>query len=138
LLRLRVLSLRLLPRFLAVARDLVRVELLRADADLRLERERAEALRVDVLRERVEDFLLAFFLPRPVDFFVAAIVILSLSLHRAHFHNGVLNVNQSNCVGLCVNGVHSNSSAAGVIMKNKCQPLEPVAGGSDCSSVITV
>jgi len=132
-----VLSLRLLPRFLAVARDLVRVELLRADADLRLDRARAEALRVDVLRERV-DFLLAFFLPRPVDFFVAAIVILSLSLHRAHFHNGVLNVNQSNCVGLCANGVHSNSSAAGVIMKIKCEPLELVAGGSDCSSVITV
>jgi hypothetical protein len=71
----------LLPRFLAVARDLVRVELFRADADLRPERARAVAPRVDVLRVRV-DFVPAFLPPRLIDFFVAAIGILSLSCYR--------------------------------------------------------
>jgi hypothetical protein len=65
-----------------VARDRVRAELFREDdADLRPERERADAPRLDVLRELL-DLVLAFFLPRPVDFFVAAIAILSLSCHR--------------------------------------------------------
>jgi hypothetical protein len=67
----------LLPRFLAVARDLVRTDFLRADTDLRPDLARVEAERVDVLRERV-DFVPAFLPPRLVDFFVAAIGILSL------------------------------------------------------------
>ena len=38
-------------------------------------------------------------------------------LPRTHFHVRVLNVNQPKCVGLCVNGVHSCSRAACVIVK---------------------
>lgn len=38
-------------------------------------------------------------------------------LPRTHFHVRVLNVNQPKCVGLCVNGVHSCSRAARVIVK---------------------
>ena len=87
LLRLRVLWFRLLPRFLAVARDRVRTAFLRElEADLRPERARADAPRVDALRVEVlrdlVDFVLALLVPRPVDFFVAAIGVLSLSCHR--------------------------------------------------------
>ena len=78
---LRALALRVL-RFRVAPREPPRVELLREDdADLRPERERADALRLDVPRELL-DFVPAFFLPRPVDFFVAAIDILSLLCHR--------------------------------------------------------
>jgi hypothetical protein len=59
----------------------------------------------------------AFLPPRLVDFFVAAIGILSLLFAVCGLSHGVLNVNQSRCVGLCANGVHSYSRAAHVIGK---------------------
>jgi hypothetical protein len=96
-LRLRVFWVRLLPRLLAVARDLVRLELLREElAALRPDRARPEDPRVDVLRELV-DFVPALFFPRPVDFFVAAIDILSLLCCRTRtLASGVLSVTSGN------------------------------------------
>ena len=80
LLRVRALAPPLVLRFLAAPREPLRLDVFREDdADLRPER--AAAPRLDVPRELV-DLLPAFFLPRPVDFFVAAIDILSLLYRR--------------------------------------------------------
>ena len=79
-----------------MARDLVRAEVLRADADLRPERARAVLRRFAVVRDRV-DFVPALFFPRPVDFLVAAIGILSLLCRRMHHvARGVLSVTSGN------------------------------------------